>query len=235
MKNISKKTLRIPKEKVSIYRSNIHDTTLRSILMNKREAVIFINNTLNLNKTKDELTINNIELYNNRFVTKSFYNKETDVIYKMKNKDVFFLIEHQSTIDYEMPRRIVEYKIEIIRQYIINCRKHNKEYKIPLVKAIVIYTGKAKWNVAKTIEETQVKLEGDIRGNDFGSYIPVNMNDYSEKEKLNSKGILLKIVMLDMAKNKEELERIYLQIEKMKLSSEEKEIIKDYTANVTMS
>ena len=93
MKNISKKTLKIPEEEISIYKNNnIHDTTIRSILMNKKEAAIFINNALNLNKTEDELTIDNIELYNNRFVTESFYNKETDVIYKMKDKDVFFLI-----------------------------------------------------------------------------------------------------------------------------------------------
>lgn len=101
-----------------------------------------------------------IELYNNRFVSKSFYNKETDVIYKMKEREIYFLIEHQSTVDYNMPKRILQYKVEIISQSTREERINSKKYKIPLVEAIVIYTGKRKWDVEEEIEKVQEKLEG---------------------------------------------------------------------------
>lgn len=76
----------------------------------------------------------------------------------MKEKDIFFLIEHQSTIDYNMPKRIVEYKIEIINQYIENSKNCKKKYKTPLIKAIVLYTGKGKWSVKEKIEEYAINI-----------------------------------------------------------------------------
>lgn len=230
-KNIKETKLKVEAPNDNLPKSkngNIHDTAIRNVLMHKSEAVILINNTY---KYKKKIKEEDIELYNNRFVTNNFTNKESDVIYKMKDKDVFFLIEHQSTIDYNMPRRIAEYELEIINQYIQNSKINNKKYRTPLVKAIVVYTGKRKWDVAKTIEESQVKLEED--DNKFGKYEVIEVNNISENEKLKSKGALLKIAMFDMAENREELERLHIEVSKEKLTKEEKTIIKEYISKVT--
>ena len=61
----------------------------------------------------------------------------------MKAKNIFFLIEHQSKIDYEMPMRVLNYEIEIMRQALGN-RKIAKNSKIPMIIPIVIYTGRRK-------------------------------------------------------------------------------------------
>jgi len=149
----------------------------------------------------------------------------------MKEKDIFFLIEHQSTIDYNMPKRIVEYKIEIINQYIENSKSSNKKYKTPLIKAIVLYTGKDKWKVKETIEETEEKLEG-IKEESFSKYKAVDVNKYEEKEMLEKEGALYKIIFLDRANNKEKTEEAYKKVLKSKLTKEEKEKIEEYAINI---
>lgn len=95
---------------------NVHDISLRNILMNKREMAIFLNDILSLKNTRNQINENNLELCNQTFITKSFYNKQADIIYKRKDINVYFLVEHQSKVDYEMPKRILEYMIEKIRE-----------------------------------------------------------------------------------------------------------------------
>ena len=130
-KTIDKSILKVDiDEENSQYKSkrkNKHDTTLRKVLMNKKEASILINKALKLNDSDNKITPEDIELYNNRFVSKSFYNKETDVIYKMTDREIYFLIEHQSTVDYNMPRRILQYKAEIISQSTMLKRVNSKK------------------------------------------------------------------------------------------------------------
>ena len=75
------------------------------------------------------------------------------VLYKIKDKNIFFLIEHQSKIDYSMPFRLLEYEVAIIRSAIDKSKIKNKSYKIPLVMPIVLYTGKQKWNANKYLEK----------------------------------------------------------------------------------
>ena len=87
-----------------------HDAIFKTVLDRKEEAVKFINKTLKLNIKKEE-----IEKYNSSFINKLFQNKEADIVYKIKDKNIFFLIEHQSKIDYSMPFRLLEYEVAIIR------------------------------------------------------------------------------------------------------------------------
>ena len=65
-------------------------------------------------------------------------NEEADVVYKLKGKNEFFLIEHQSKVDYRMPFRILKYEMAIIESaiesdisillYIGNQIKEDREY-----------------------------------------------------------------------------------------------------------
>lgn len=88
--------------------NNEHDKIFRTILDNKREAISLINKTLNV-----ELEENQIEKYKENYITEKLINKETDIVYKIKDKKVFILIEHQTKIDYSMPYRIMEYQYKI--------------------------------------------------------------------------------------------------------------------------
>ena len=67
-----------------------------------------------------------MEKYTSSFVNKIFENREADIVYKYKNKNIFFLIEHQTKIDYSMPYRILEYEIEIMKSAIDIKKVKNK-------------------------------------------------------------------------------------------------------------
>ena len=67
--------------------NNEHDKIFRKILDIKSEAVDFINNSLNL---KNKIAEEQIEKYTSSFITDDLKNEESDVIYKLKDKNIFF-------------------------------------------------------------------------------------------------------------------------------------------------
>ena len=140
-----------------------------------------------------------IEKYNSSFINKLFQNKEADIVYKIKDKNIFFLIEHQSKIDYSMPFRLLEYEVAIIRSAIDKSKIKNKSYKIPLVMPIVLYTGKQKWNANKYLEKSQEKIQGlNIK---IGNYSLVDINNYTEKELLEDNTFISKMMLIEKSKN----------------------------------
>ena len=184
----------------------------------KEEAVKFINKTLKLNIKKEE-----IEKYNSSFINKLFQNKEADIVYKIKDKNIFFLIEHQSKIDYSMPFRLLEYEVAIIRSAIDKSKIKNKSYKIPLVMPIVLYTGKQKWNANKYLEKSQEKIQGsNIK---IGNYSLVDINNYTEKELLEDNTFISKMMLIEKSKNTEEIAETLEKIIS-KTQKEDKELLK---------
>ena len=146
----------------------------------KEEAIALINQAI-----KTKLKAEEIEKYTSSFVNKIFQNREADIVYKYKNKNIFFLIEHQTKIDYSMPYRILEYEIEIMKSAIDIRKIKNKEYKLPLVIPIVLYTGKKRWDAKRYLEESQETLDGvKIKA---GNYNLVNINDFTKEELLQEK------------------------------------------------
>ena len=146
--------------------NNEHDKIFRKILDIKSEAVDFINNSLNL---KNKIAEEQIEKYTSSFITDDLKNEESDVIYKLKDKNIFFLIEHQTKVDYKMPVRILEYEIAIIKSAIDYKKFGQKDYKIPQVISIVLYTGKRKWNAKNYINEIQERFE-EFEESEFSKY-----------------------------------------------------------------
>lgn len=135
-----------------------HDKIFKTVLNEKSQMVALLNRVLQLKVTLSE---DDIEKHNIEHMNYMFQNSESDVIYKMKKKEIFFLIEHQRQIDYNMPKRILEYEVEIIKEAVKGKTMTKKEHTLPRVIPIVIYTGSGKWNVEKYIEECQEKLESE--------------------------------------------------------------------------
>lgn len=109
---------------------------------NKKDATKFINNVL-----KTHITEDNIEKYNISYVSNLFQNQEANIVYKLKDTNIFILIEHQSKVDYSTPYRILEYEMEIMKSAIDLSKIKNKNYSFPAIFPIVLYTGKQNWNV----------------------------------------------------------------------------------------
>ena len=185
------------KYNLDIHINKKHDKLFKELLSDKKEAVKFINHYLHLNLLDDE-----IEKYEKEFRTEEFRNIEADVVYKVKNKNVFILIEHQSSLDLKMAYRILRYKNAIIESAINKRKLKEKNYKIPKVIPIVLYTGKRKWQKL-SIEDIEEKIEG-YEEIELG-YDLVDTNEFTKQQLLEDNLITSKAMLIEKSQNKEEL------------------------------
>ena len=177
-----------------------HYKLFKEILSDKKEAVKFINHYLNLCLVESD-----IEKYEKEFRTNGFYNIEADIVYKLKEKNVFILIEHQSSVDLKMAYRILCYKNAIIESAIDKKRLKERNYKIPKVIAIVLYTGKRKWN-SLSINDIEEKIDGYENPNN--EYHLIDSNEFSRNKLLSDNLITSKAMLIEKSKNKDELYKI---------------------------
>ena len=203
-----------------------HDKIFRTVLDKKTDIAKFISKFLNIKIKAEEL-----EKYNSSYINIKFKNREADVVYKLKNKNVFFLIEHQTKIDYLMPLRILEYSIEIIRST-INGKVINKNLELPLIIPVVLYTGSEKWDANEYIEKSQVHLDG--YGIKIGKYNLIDINNYTNKELLEDETFITKMMVVEKCRNTNEIVDVLEAIVKI-VKEEDKEtlerIIKEIWSN----
>lgn len=169
--------------------NHIHDKTFRKILDDKKEFTIFINKIFNLEEKLEE---KEIEKYNRKFVSIDYTNQESDVIYKLKNKEIFILVEHQTKIDKKMPIRILKYELEIIRSRM----DENNRLEFPIIIPIVLYTGKQRWNAKINYPSYNSEL-ARYRGLKKVEYNLVDINDYTIEDLYKENSILTKIMILE--------------------------------------
>ena len=206
----------ILKEDAEKYNSEIHinkkhDKLFKEILSDKREAIKFMNYYLNLSLVEDE-----IEKYEKEFRTGKFNNIEADIVYKIKDKNVFILIEHQSSVDLKMAYRVKCYKNAIVEEAINKKKLKEKNYKIPKVIAIVLYTGRREWQNL-LISDIEEKIEEYIEPEN--EYTLVDSNKFSREELLEDTLMTSKAMLIEKSKNTEEL---YQNIEDVIKNQKEK-------------
>lgn len=172
-----------------------HDKMFRNILARKKEMVQFINYFL---KLKRKIQENQIIQCPTDFVTKYYKDKRSDIIYKLKNKPVYFLIEHQSTIDQQMPLRLYEYIGEIMR-------KEDNKGIYPVIVPIVIYTGFKKWKVATNLAHKQYQSLNYKKYEINLEYNLITTEKYTFEELLERKTLFSSIMIIEKCKTKEEI------------------------------
>ena len=104
-----------------------HDKMFKQILKDKKEVARFLNDALKLDSKKYMLRESDIIECDKELITRDFFEKRTDAIYRKKNTKIFFHIEHQSTIDYSMPYRILKYNVAIMDSVIDITKLKRKE------------------------------------------------------------------------------------------------------------
>lgn len=176
----------------------IHDELFRDILNNKEEFMWFLNSFIKLDMN---ITKNDLEKYNRSFVTDEYKSKYSDVVYKIKNENIFLLVEHQSTIDYSMPYRMLTYCYEIMRDAIDKTRLKDKNYKLPIVVPILLYTGNRKWRVPEYIHTIQSMSVGiSMR------YEIIDAHNYSRERLLSSNSMVGFTMEAERSKTEEKFE-----------------------------
>ena len=186
---------------------NEHDKLVKKILEKPREVEFVVRKALGL--SKDERI--EMEAVRNEFITSDFRGKQADMVYKVKGKEVYILVEHQSTEDRDMPYRVLEYDVGIINTSLI---KHNyKVHKYAKVISIVIFTGPGEWRVAQRIEEIQEEynIKREVTVADYaglGEYYLLDINKLSKEELLEEETLFGRMMLVERARREEDLIKI---------------------------
>lgn len=175
---------------------------LKSILQDKKEVAGFINQFV---EPREKIRQEDLIHYTaSNYITKRYRTKEADFVYKLKNKDVFFLLECQDKIDNKIDYKLLNYCLDIMREWTQN-RKSKKVTSYPMIVPILIYTGKQKWKILKEEKEDygeEYALEGN---NPNFEYNFVDMNKFP-KQVLLEKGSMLSYAMfLEKSEGMDEL------------------------------
>ncbi len=190
--------------------NNEHDKIFRTVLDKKTDVSKFLNKFLGLNIKTEEL-----EKYNSSYIDPKFKNKEADIVYRIKDKNIFLLIEHQTKIDKKMPIRLHEYSTEIMA----SAMEENKYKSIPSVIPIVLYTGRTKWKIEnETIEKQQFFKEVKLIDGEFNL---IDINDFSKKELLKDDIFITKMMLVEKCKDEIEMVQALEKIEN-KIKEEDK-------------
>lgn len=182
-----------------------HDKMMRRILSKEKEMVKFINDFLKIDKKIKE---GEIVQCKSDFITKNYKDRQSDIIYKIKNKPVYFLVEHQSTVRKDMLERIWEYVGQIIRLDKMNKKEKLEDSKIyPIIIPIVIYTGYQKWNEKTNFEEKQYNAKEYEEYRVRLKYNLVAVQDYTFKELKEKESVFGIAMIIEKCKTAEEMER----------------------------
>lgn len=189
------------KEEYNISQKATHqyqDKIFKEILDNRKELLYFIKYYLENDKFK-KVEEEEIENCRQKFITSNLKVKEADMIYKIKDKNVYILIEHQSKVDKNMPIRMVEYCLELGKTV---C-KYNKG-KFPTIYPIVLYTGNRKWNIPTTIEiSEQDSYDYGIQKSNYPVYSLIDINNYSNERLIKESTELSKALLFEKVKSKD--------------------------------
>lgn len=178
-----------------------HDKVVKYLLKDKKEVEKFINQFL---EPKEEVKAEELVRYVNGCITKKYKAKEADLVYQLKNREIFFLIEQQSTIDNHMPYRMLNYCIDIMQEW-SRSRKLERNTSYPIIVPIIIYTGKQKWNIPKNFKEKQI---GDYVFERYKidlEYNFIDINKLSKEFLLEKDSIFGYAMLLEKAENKKEV------------------------------
>ena len=179
-----------------------HDKLVKTILKNPEEMAKIINEFL---EPSVEVKGENLVKYTNSYITQKSKSKEADIVYKLKNEEVFFLVEHQSTIDKKMPYRILNYCVDIMQEW-VKSKKMKRQTKYPIVVPIIIYTGIEKWRIPKNFKDVQLSNQvfGDFKIDLY--YNLIEINKLSKKYLIDQQSLFGYGMVIEKSKNKEELQ-----------------------------
>lgn len=180
-----------------------HDKMFRNILSRKKEMVNFLNEFLAL---KEKIKPEQLIQCHTDFITKQYKEKHSDIIYKLKDKPVYFLVEHQSTINQDMPLRIWEYVGEIMRKESIVQKTYLRKDKVyPVVVPTIIYTGFQKWNAKTNFAQSQYQSKNYKDYEIDLEYNLIAVQDYTLEELLEKRTLFGSIMIIEKCREAEEL------------------------------
>lgn len=207
-----------------------HDKMFRNVLSRKKEMVNFLNDFLDF---KEKLEETQIIQCPTDFITRFYKSRQSDILYRLKDKPVYFLIEHQSTIHPEMLLRIWEYIGEIIKKETIRENTYFKGNSIyPIVIPIIIYTGFQKWNLPTNFDQKQYQSKSYQDYAISLSYNLITVHDYTYEQLLKKKTLFSSIMIIEKCKNEDEINEQMNKIIEIIQEPKDKEALSEIIVNI---
>jgi predicted transposase/invertase (TIGR01784 family) len=175
------------------------------------------------------------------FILQDFHDKEADLVYRMTMNDqevIFYvLMEFQSSVDFQMPYRLLLYMTEIWRSLSKNTegqKTERKEFQLPVIVPIVVYNGKSPWTAHTSYKETLSGFEWfDDHVLDF-KYILIDVNRYKKEDLLKLSNLIGAVFLLDQHMSTKELQqRLLALVDVMQgLDEEEFQMLKTWVIRI---
>ena len=141
--------------------------------------------------------IEELELYNTNFITTNYNYRNADIVYKEKNREIYYLIEQQTYVESEMVRKVLDYSTGILGL------PENQGKCIEIVP-IVLYTGKRRWTAKKKYTECQKVKTQEGRKLEM-EYILVDIKDYNIEQLIKERTKISIAIIFEKCKNSEEV------------------------------
>jgi hypothetical protein len=153
-----------------------------------------------------------VERIDKSFILQDFKGKESDLVYKVRinGREVFFyiLLELQSTVDYQIPYRLLQYMLEIWRTIIKDTGKKEstrKDFKLPVIVPCVLYNGRYNWTACTSFKETLVANEFFHDYILDFKYILIDVVRYEEEELLQLGNLIGAVFYIDQKPQYDEM------------------------------
>jgi predicted transposase/invertase (TIGR01784 family) len=209
--NIKKEQNAMDNKNVKEVIYNQHDKGYKFLLSSKRVFIELLRSFVKQEWVNDVDEANVVKV-DKSFVLQDFADKEADLVYrvKLKDKEVIFyiLMELQSTVDYQIPYRLLLYMVEIWRSILKDVPKkefRKKDFELPVIVPIVLYNGDHKWTAKTSYKETLNSYEtfGEYAV-DF-KYILIDVNRYTKEELLKLENLIASVFLLEQKVEFEEI------------------------------
>lgn len=122
------------------------------ILKSKTEMAKFINEFLH---PKKEIKEEELFEYKEKVKFEIIKKKRPDIIYYLKNQQVYFIVEEQNEIDDAIRYKMLNYCIEFLQNWTRE-KDLEEEIQYPIVIPIVIYTGKEEWKIEEDLNSKEI-------------------------------------------------------------------------------
>jgi hypothetical protein len=179
-----------------------HDEGYRKIMADKDSFLHFLNKYIEASWVGG-ITADDLEQINTTYIDDDYLKRESDIIYKIESKNVFFytLLELQSEPDFSMPFRLLKYMVNLLDDIFKNTEESKrtaKSFKLPAIVPIVLYNGEGSWTPVMSFKEYTSNY-GDFGDNiiDF-KYILFDLNRYNESDILTTYKLLDFVFTLDL-------------------------------------
>lgn len=127
---------------------------IKEILKDKKQMCIFINEILRVKEKVDE---NDLIRCSNKFIKKKNKEEGVDLLYRLRDKDIYFLIKLQEVVDNSMSYKMLNYCIDIMQKWCKNKNLKNIN-RNPVIIPIVIYTGEQKWQISTNMMDNHIGM-----------------------------------------------------------------------------